>query len=206
MNKYLVASLLITGLGLTSFAFAQITNSQISACVSKNGETRLIVSGFTKKQACEKGEMMISLPMGSASAKFHIYDSNNTDLGELVDIDVPRNANGGDSTSYLGYSENINAYVRYFSNIAGSTVENLRYEGPDCTGRVIAPIGMVLEKYLYVSDNTYLLVDPSQSSLFEAMSSKDQGHCTAQGAGVEEGWVVLKEVQFVSPAFPLHVR
>jgi hypothetical protein len=59
-NKYVVVVAVVLWLGIGGYAVAEVATSQLSACVSRNGETRLVIAGFTKKQACEKGEQLIS--------------------------------------------------------------------------------------------------------------------------------------------------
>jgi hypothetical protein len=59
-KKYLIAGLVVVGLGISGYAFAQVATGQLSACVSKDGETKFIVTGFTKKQTCGKGEQLMT--------------------------------------------------------------------------------------------------------------------------------------------------
>ncbi len=59
-KQYIVAIAVLLGLGIGGYAVASVATSQLSACVAKDGDTRLIVLGFTKKQTCEKGEQLIS--------------------------------------------------------------------------------------------------------------------------------------------------
>lgn len=50
----------VFGLGIGAYSIAQATMGQLTACVDKNGDSRLIIEGFTKKQTCQKGEQLIS--------------------------------------------------------------------------------------------------------------------------------------------------
>jgi hypothetical protein len=59
-KQYITAIAVVLGIGISGCAFAFIASNQLSACVSKDGEMRLIVSGFTKKQKCEKNEQLVS--------------------------------------------------------------------------------------------------------------------------------------------------
>ena len=58
-NKYTIA-VMVLGLGISGYAFAQISGGQLSACVERNGESHFVLTGFTKKQVCEKGEQLVS--------------------------------------------------------------------------------------------------------------------------------------------------
>lgn len=60
MKKQYLIALLVVALGFGGYVFAQVSTGQLSACVSKNGETRLIITGFTKRNTCETGQQLVS--------------------------------------------------------------------------------------------------------------------------------------------------
>lgn len=134
MNKqYIIAVAVVLGLGIGGYAVAEVATSQLSACVKKNGEVRLIVPGFTKKDECKSEEKLVNWSSsGEQKMTARLKNGNGEDLGEIIGA----HRDGGGELVYVTYYEPENVVLAVSTPIDGSqyqishgTVEF------DCLGR-----------------------------------------------------------------------
>jgi hypothetical protein len=137
--------LVVVGLGISGYAFAQVATGQLSACVSKDGETKFIVTGFTKKQTCGKNDRLVTWNSTTQSNKqFRVKDSVGTDFGELISYDAEPQAKT--TTYYEPEDIFLGIYQSSEPSSAFITLTSLDvayFSAPGCSGN------------MYLSSDTY---------------------------------------------------
>lgn len=133
-KKYLIAGLVVIGLGISGFAFAQAATGQLSACVKKNGEARFVISGYTKHDDCKNEERKVSWGTSvSESQSPRLKNGDGADLGELIGTF----RDGGNVLVYVTYFEPENAVLTIASGVEDGS-QNQYSHGTiefDCLGR-----------------------------------------------------------------------
>lgn len=218
----IAASLLLIFLLLNS---AQATGAQILGCVAKEGVLRIIGMG-SRKEKCNKNETLISWnsegqiglegpqgPKGDTGAngenatELHLYDTNNQDLGIVIDADP--------SSKFISFNKDLGVSLIFSAQDATLLPLHLKlgFEGSDCTGM---PFELLNRNKIPLTPST--LVISSDSRYFRAVGSthaqsgssylNDVGICE-NGATTTISTYSLQNIilPFSEPvAWPLHIN
>ncbi len=193
--------LTVLGLGVGGYAVASAATNQLSVCVSKDGGMRFIVTGFTKKQTCEKGEQLISWnsagqqgPQGISGAQgpkgdkgnvgkvLRVKGADGADLGSLVSL-----TRRGSGIYYSTYYESANVFLQMSNLTPSNTLGDgeayypsmFAYEGLDCAGSpyvLLSDNGVAPQQVFSIPSNnnngTGYLVAPFYSPDFSSRASR----------------------------------